>query len=192
MGVSIQTLKRLKSAKAALLPLSVPFFCWIFFSSAVQAEGTSLQLGIISSKHGIGTYFTVFPNIESGSKLTTIMQDGTSLCCFVVVKKTKRNDSVTDELSGRPIYAFKVRSPAAAPSAFIAPALRGEPEIRRQRDEFIAVSPGHRNTASGLRLNWCASAEGLHFYAYRSGRGKPVAHFYYYLGYDVEPTCFDS
>lgn len=192
MGVSLVRRERPTSAKAGLLPLSVYFFGWIFLFSTVQAKGNSPQLGIISSKHGIGTYFTDVPNIESGSKLTTIMQDGTSLCCFVVVKKTKRNDSVTDELSGRPIYAYKIRSPAAAPRAFIAPALSGKPEIRRHRDEFIVVAPGDRNTTFGLRLNWCASAEGLHFYAYPSGQGKLLAHFYYYLGYDVEPTCVDS
>jgi hypothetical protein len=40
----------------------------------------------------------------------------------------------------------------------------------------------------------CSSFEGLHFTAWTGGalKGKRVWHSYYYLGYDVEPTCIDA
>ena len=40
----------------------------------------------------------------------------------------------------------------------------------------------------------CSSLEGVHFSAWSGGalKGKRVWHSYYYLGYDVEPTCTDA
>jgi hypothetical protein len=40
----------------------------------------------------------------------------------------------------------------------------------------------------------CSSFEGLHFTAWTGGalKGKRIWHSYYYLGYDVEPTCIEA
>jgi len=44
-----------------------------------------------------------------------------------------------------------------------------------------------------VTIRSCSSREGLHFTAWAGGalKGKKVWHRYYYLGYDVEPTCQD-
>jgi hypothetical protein len=56
---------------------------------------------------------------------------------------------------------------------------------------FIAVPSA---TATGLQVRWCASSEGLHLTIWS---GQPLEsrrlwHAYYYLGYDVEPSCKDA
>jgi len=44
-----------------------------------------------------------------------------------------------------------------------------------------------------VTIRSCSSREGLHFTGWTGGapKGKKVWHRYYYLGYDVEPTCQD-
>ena len=64
-----------------------------------------------------------------------------------------------------------------------------EPE-QRGDTVTIAVEPGR----PPLRFRTCASNEGLHATAWA---GQPLAsprrwHAYYYLGYDVDPTCNES
>ncbi len=46
---------------------------------------------------------------------------------------------------------------------------------------------------ASVTIRSCSSMEGLHFTGWTGGalKGKKVWHRYYYLGYDVEPTCQD-
>lgn len=65
------------------------------------------------------------------------------------------------------------------------------PEPRQQGDTVtIAAEPGQ----PPIRFHVCASTEGLHASAWA---GLPLAstrrwHAYYYLGYDVDPTCSEA
>ena len=53
---------------------------------------------------------------------------------------------------------------------------------------------GKIGASRDIVLRSCSSFEGLHFTAWSGGalKGKRVWHSYYYLGYDVEPTCIDA
>ena len=53
--------------------------------------------------------------------------------------------------------------------------------------EFVVFTEGAR---SPLQFRQCASNEGLHLTAWRGNRR--TWHEYYYLGYDLEPTCSDA
>jgi hypothetical protein len=46
---------------------------------------------------------------------------------------------------------------------------------------------------NNITFRSCSSMEGLHFTGWAGGalKGKKIWHRYYYLGYDVEPTCQD-
>lgn len=46
-----------------------------------------------------------------------------------------------------------------------------------------------RNNGIVFSVTTCTSQEGINFYISDFKTGKPIDHFYYYLGYDIEPTC---
>jgi hypothetical protein len=56
----------------------------------------------------------------------------------------------------------------------------------RAAGESVWELPGE----TSLTLRRCASTEGLHFSAWTAGRR--VWHEYFYLGYDVDPTCSEA
>jgi hypothetical protein len=55
------------------------------------------------------------------------------------------------------------------------------------------VVEGKLDSRDSVSFRACSSMEGLHFSAWMGGalKEKQVWHRYYYLGYDVEPTCKD-
>jgi hypothetical protein len=62
--------------------------------------------------------------------------------------------------------------------------------VQRGDTVTVAIEPGHQP----VRFRVCASTEGLHATAWA---GPPFVsprrwHAYYYLGYDVDPTCNES
>jgi hypothetical protein len=62
--------------------------------------------------------------------------------------------------------------------------------VQRGDTATIEIEPGK----PPIRFRFCASSEGLHATAWA---GQPLAstrrwHAYYYLGYDVEPTCREA
>ncbi|HMF88483.1 MAG TPA: hypothetical protein VK575_10410, partial [Gemmatimonadaceae bacterium] len=62
--------------------------------------------------------------------------------------------------------------------------------VQRGDTVTIEIEPGE----PPIRFRFCASTEGLHATAWA---GTPLAssrrwHAYYYLGYDVDPTCTEA
>jgi len=53
---------------------------------------------------------------------------------------------------------------------------------------------GKLDSRGSVTFQACSSMEGLHFSAWTGGvlNEKKIWHRYYYLGYDVEPTCSDA
>lgn len=53
---------------------------------------------------------------------------------------------------------------------------------------------GKLDSRGNVTFRACSSREGLHFSAWAGGviNRKKIWHRYYYLGYDVEPTCNDA
>jgi hypothetical protein len=86
-----------------------------------------------------------------------------------------------------PAYTVRLRRPLSeAPEpgiALIDPTAR----VEYLDGEFVARTVG---ATSPLRFRQCASREGLHLTAWRGNRR--TWHEYWYLGYDVEPTCSDK
>lgn len=56
------------------------------------------------------------------------------------------------------------------------------------------VVEGKLDSRDSVTFRACSSMEGLHFSVWTGGalKEKQVWHRYYYLGYDIEPTCKDS
>jgi len=56
------------------------------------------------------------------------------------------------------------------------------------------VVEGKLDSRNSVSFRACSGMEGLHFSVWTGGalKEKPVWHRYYYLGYDVEPTCKDT
>ncbi|HSW40428.1 MAG TPA: hypothetical protein VLL97_13145 [Acidobacteriota bacterium] len=86
-----------------------------------------------------------------------------------------------------PYYAV-TPTPASGVLPSIAVAIRGRFEVVR-RGSAVILQTG--KAVNPIRVRSCASSEGLHFtlWAGEPLKGTRLWHMYYYLGYDVEPTC---
>jgi hypothetical protein len=86
-----------------------------------------------------------------------------------------------------PYYAV-TPTPASSVLPSLAVAIIGRFEVERRGSE-VFIQAG--KTVNPIRVRSCASSEGLHFtlWAGEPLKGKRLWHLYYYLGYDVEPTC---
>jgi hypothetical protein len=65
---------------------------------------------------------------------------------------------------------------------------------KRANFRIIPAVGGVRiDSPADVTIRSCSSMEGLHFTGWTGGasNGKKIWHRYYYLGYDVEPTCQD-
>lgn len=70
-------------------------------------------------------------------------------------------------------------------------AFRGKPVVRvSEGTARVRLNPA----APAAQLRSCASSEGLHLtvWAERPLRSRRIWHAYYYLGYDVEPSCQEA
>ena len=84
-------------------------------------------------------------------------------------------------------YAIQVAKAPASPMAMIAVSGFSGP-FRKKGDLLLAdlEADGHEES-----FRFCTSSEGIHFTVWTGPplEGKIRWHQYYYLGYDVEPTC---
>jgi len=56
---------------------------------------------------------------------------------------------------------------------------------------LTAIRERHESSREGLTISTCTSREGLHISAWagKPMKGRRLWHLYWYLGYDVEPSC---
>ena len=86
-----------------------------------------------------------------------------------------------------PAYVVRLRRPLSdMPEPGIA-LLDPSARVEYANGEFIVRTAG---AAAPLQFRQCTSQEGLHLTAWRGNRR--TWHEYWYLGYDVEPTCSEK
>jgi hypothetical protein len=88
-----------------------------------------------------------------------------------------------------PYYLAEAPTPRVADSGTVWVVLSGAVGTRRLPSGAVAVRLGSRYPNAQVRS--CASQEGLHLTVWADTplRSQRVWHQYYYLGFDVEPSC---
>lgn len=87
-------------------------------------------------------------------------------------------------------YALSAAPAGSDPDNWVAIAVPGAPRLRKMPGGFTAELDGR---APREHLHICATYEGLNLTIWSGPpfTGRRRTHGYYYLGYDVDPTCAD-
>lgn len=128
------------------------------------------------------------PSLSSGTVVTLVTIDNPQRVSWAVISRRLTDSEImaTHDMSA-PYYEV-TPTPASDVLPNLAVAIRGQFEVER-RGTAVLLRAG--KTGSPIRVRSCTSHEGLHFTLWA---GEPLKstrlwHRYYYLGYDVEPTC---
>jgi hypothetical protein len=126
--------------------------------------------------------------LTEGSPVTLVRVDSPQRAVAVVVEREVSNcEGMERAMLPGPFYAAASwRTVNWADGFWVAVAGR---RATRQRDGAVTVALSA--AYPGARVRSCASVEGVHFtvWAGEPLRSRRLWHQYYYLGYDVEPSC---
>lgn len=160
-------------------------------ATPAHALGLSPVAGVIASKNNSIHLYTSSQNIQIRQKLSLLDASGKITCCFEIGKKfTAAVDSPLSDFADAPIYVYRLTLHGKAVTQFqesqpFGAALRRGAKIAGAHIETYTIEYAGEKTL--LRL--CTSSEGVHFISSKPGQKQPLSHLYYYLGYDVEPSC---
>ena len=132
------------------------------------------------------------PALTPGATLTLIQADAPqSVLVATVVRPMPGCDRLDRAMISGPYYLAQPATPTASKSGRLWVALSGRLDTRRigSGEIVVRLSASHPNA----QVRSCTSNEGLHLILWA---GTPLTsprlwHQYYYLGYDVEPSCDD-
>jgi hypothetical protein len=129
------------------------------------------------------------PALAPGAALTLIQADGAqSLLYASVVRAIPGCERLERALVPGPYYLAQLSGVKTADAAALWVALSGKLPTRRVASGIsVRLSPVYPH----VQVRSCTSREGVHLTAWS---GTPLStqrlwHQYYYLGYDVEPSC---
>jgi hypothetical protein len=155
------------------------------------SEQTSIpRAGIMATAGGRGVLAIEGPILAAGTTITLVTID---------VDKPQQVSwaAITDQLTDSEImakhdvpgpYYVITAAPASSSLPSLAVAIVGRFEVERRGS---AVELRSAKTLNPISVRGCTSSEGLHLAVWPGEplKGKRLWHKYYYLGYDVEPTC---
>ena len=128
------------------------------------------------------------PALPAGATVTLVTVDlPQQVRRTVIVRRLSVADMMTKHDTPGPYYEIAPGSRSNALPDF-AVAVLGRPPVERAGTTVSLRIP---TEPSGVRVRGCTSSEGLHLtlWAGEPLKGRRLWHAYYYLGYDVEPTC---
>jgi hypothetical protein len=130
------------------------------------------------------------PALTPGATLTLVQPDRPQSALVVTVdRNVTACEPLERALISGPFYSVQRPASSTAAPGTVWVALAGTLETRRAGTGAIAVRLGPAYPAARIRS--CTSREGLHLTVWS---GTPLTsrrlwHQYYYLGYDVDPSC---
>jgi hypothetical protein len=172
--------------------------------AAGSASAGAIVGGLAAAGHGERCVAFPAGTVAVGDKVTLVGSESESSWWSAVVTvqrevadcaklevETMAVDGATGNggTGGGPYYELSV--PAGAdPYNWVAIAVPGTPRLRRTANGFTAELDGRPPRE---HLHICATYEGLQLTIWSGPpyKGQRRAHAYYYLGYDVDPTCPD-
>lgn len=180
-------------------------FVAVFLLGAGPAAAGAIVSGVAAAGHEERCVAFPAGTVAVGDKVTLVASESASSWwsavvtvqrevgdCAVLDGTTMAIDGATDKdaTGGGPYYELSPRTDDGDLESWVAIALPGTPRLRRTANGFTAELDGR---APREHLDICATYEGLQLTIW-SGlpyKGQRRAHAYFYLGYDVDPTCPD-
>lgn len=168
----------------------------LFLLNASAASAGAIVSGLAAAGHG--ERCAAFPAgaVAAGDAVTLVGAEPEPWSAVVTVQRELETCAVLDDamigdaaIPG-PYYELSAAPAGVDPDSWVAIAVPGRPPLHRSESGFTAELDGR---APREHFHICASYEGLHLTIW-SGlpyKGQRRAHAYFYLGYDVDPTCPD-
>jgi hypothetical protein len=157
----------------------------------VSAAETGPVAGVFSQKVDNILFYATSADIKPDQSLRLLDRDGNYSCCLVVTgKPVIKTDTPLSSEAGGPISGYPVKLQREAVKHFKGMTVFGV-ALRRNTKVVDSSSDTYTLLYAGkkTRLTLCTSQEGVHIRSLSYDDEKVLTHLYYYLGYDVEPTC---
>lgn len=160
---------------------------------SIQLAAAGAGIGVaVASKDGQICVAMPRPALAPGTALTLIRPDGRqSVLVATIVRPAPACERLEEAMIPGPYYLAATTRATGSDSGTLWVALSGRLATRRVGSGAIVVqvSADYPN----VQVRPCTSHEGLHLTVWS---GTPLTsqrlwHQYYYLGYDVEPSCDD-
>ena len=177
---------------ACVKRLSLLFICCLQIGFA-QGKNTDPLVGIIAQKENKINLYTPSSAIKTHQKIGLLDSVGKYTCCLYVNRQLASDvgaDAPLIDYSGASVnvYALEFRGRLAkkfqAERPFGVALRQGARVVEIKQNTYNLHYAGEKTV-----LSICTSQEGLHITTKRLSDDRPLAHLYYYFGYDVEPTC---
>jgi hypothetical protein len=155
-------------------------------AASEQAESPRAGIMVTTADHGVLAMDG--PTLAPGTIITLVTIDNPQQVSWAVIAdRLKDSEMMARHDVPAPYYAVNA-APAANGLPGLAVAIVGRFEAER-RGSAVVLRAGR--TMDQIRVRACASSEGLHLTLWSGAplKGTRLWHLYYYLGYDVEPTC---
>ena len=130
------------------------------------------------------------PVLSNGSVVTLIQPERPqSLLIATISRAVKSSEGLARADVAGPYYVAEPASAMLPETVTVWIVFRGRVATRRIASGAIAVQLEKSQRSAQAR--WCTSHEGLHLtvWAGEPPKSQRLWHEYFYLGYDVEPTC---
>ena len=164
------------------------FAALIVMLFAGHPGGQSIRAGVAVASEGNSVLAMEGPVLSVGTPLTVITTEDPQRVWRAVVVKRLADSPVMAKHNMLGLYYEITMESGPTPPPDFAVAVLGRPVVERTG---TAVRLRVGNPPMEIRVRSCASSEGLHLTLWA---GEPLKspmlwHTYFYLGYDVQPTC---
>jgi hypothetical protein len=155
---------------------------------AGHAQSQSVRAGVMVASAGIRILAMEGPRLAVGSPLTVVaIEDPQQASRATIVRQVADSDVMAKHDMPGPFYELAAE-PGSEPLPNLAVVILGRAHAAQVGD---AVTLRLDDPPMNLRVRSCTSSEGLHLtlWAGTPLKSRRLWHTYYYLGYDVTPTC---
>jgi hypothetical protein len=155
---------------------------------AGRPQAAPLRAGVMVASTGRGVLAMAGPVLPVGTTVTLVTIDEPQRVHSARVARRLPDSEVMAMHDTPGPYYEVVSEPGSDALPDFAVAVPGRPDVDRTATA-VALRVG--DAAVQVRVRGCTSSEGLHLtlWAGEPLRTERLWHAYFYLGYDVEPTC---
>lgn len=155
---------------------------------AASEHATPPRAGVMVTAEGHSVLAVDGPALSSGTVITLVTIDNHQQVSWALITRRLTESEIIAKHDVPPPYYAITATPASSVLPNLAVAVIGRLKVEWRGSAVLLRTS---KTANPIRVRSCTSSEGLHFTLWA---GEPLKstrlwHMYYYLGYDVEPTC---
>lgn len=178
------------------------FTILVYLQNSVVWGGESNFYIIQPKEKSSSLLYSATEKISPNEKLMFFKINGnTANCCFQISAPIGKNISssaedipkVQETISDKDIFRFFIRPNAEMAKSMMAmkPTIgfgfEGMSSAKEVSQRLVEITLADKKI---IYVKYCAASEGLNFDIYKSKTDKkPLANYYYYLGYDITPNC---